>query len=141
MQAGLGAQGGRGHPGTTSERCSAETQGPEPVDGNRFSSGLAQLAEVRTGLGVEGVDASVAEVANEQCAAQSAEAGRCQRKPPRGVQDAARDQPTNEGTVGGEYVHEPVAPTGDVVTQGGVLLGVGDVELAGEFLNVERRVA
>ena len=53
----------------------------------------------------------------------------------------AGDQPLHEGPVVGEYVDESVTGPGYVVMQGVVLLGVAHVELAGQFLHVERAVA
>ena len=88
----------------------------------------AQLARAGAGGRVVGVDVAVAEVADEQVAAEPAEAARRQRQAPRRVERAPGDQPPDERAVIGEHVHEPVAPPGDVVVQRGVLLGERHVQ-------------
>src|SRR3954449_4783069 len=55
----------------------AEAQRPQPVDDDRVSVAVAQLAETPTGHRVEGVDATVAEVADEQGTAEPTEVRRC----------------------------------------------------------------
>src|SRR5580765_7419224 len=68
----------------------AERDAPEPVDLQRLVLCIAQSAKRRAGLEVIGVDAAITEVADEQAAAETAEAGRCQCHAPRRVELAAR---------------------------------------------------
>src|SRR5207249_812443 len=54
----------------------AERDRPKAVDGDRTVVGAAQLAEELAGRGVHGVDAAVAEVADQEVAAEAAEVRR-----------------------------------------------------------------
>ena len=122
----------------------AEADAPEPVDDDRRSSSVAQLA----GLGEvpirrlgECVDASVAEVADEEVAARLTEAGGCPGKSPRCVEVAAAcDTPEQvPRRVVGIDVSQPVPV--DLVVPVGVLLCVGDEDLTAEGLDSEWREA
>ena len=65
---------------------------------------------------------------------------RGQGEPPGRVQRAPGDQPADQRAVAGEDVHESVARPGHVIFAACVLLGIGHVELAREFRDVEWRV-
>src|SRR5581483_7492147 len=118
----------------------AETQAPQAVDDGRPAVDPAQLAQVRAGDRVVGVDVAIAEVTDEQRSAEPAEAGRGQSEPPWRVQRAPGGQPAQERAVVGEDVHESVTRAGHVIFAVGVWLRIGHVELAREFRDVERRV-
>src|SRR6266700_7321351 len=119
----------------------AEAQAPQTVDDDRAPVLLPQLAETRTGVRVVDVDVTVAEVPDQQVAAELTESGRCQREPPWRVQRATGDQTLDQSAVVGEDIHETVTRPGHVIMQNGILLGVGDVQLAPDFLDTERPVA
>ena len=132
--------------GVAAAAAVADLQRPQPVDLDGLAVGVVQVAQGGAGRGVEGVDAAVAEVAHQQVAAEGPEARRRQRQAPRRVERAARDQallPAGQArrAVQVEHVDEAVALAGHVVVLVGVLLGVGDIDLAAQDLHVERGVA
>ncbi len=87
---------------------------------------------------VVGVDAAVAEVADEDVAAEGAEGGRRERHRPGRVELAAADEPLQQVAVGREDVDEAVAGPCVVVVLAGALLGEGDVEVAADVVDPER---
>ena len=92
-------------------------------------------------LDVVGVDLAVAEVADQQGVAEAAEPARRLHEAPGGVEPApARDAVQQEAAPRVD-VDEPEAGAGDLILGGRVLLGVGDVQLPADVLDVERRVA
>ena len=103
---------------------------------------VAELAEEGAGREVVGVDRAVAEVADEQRVVELAVALQGgPGHPPGGVELALAGEPLEQVPLGVEDVDEAVARAGDVVVLGGVLLGVGDVEVAVDGLDAERGVA
>ncbi|HWP33028.1 MAG TPA: hypothetical protein VNL97_04700, partial [Solirubrobacterales bacterium] len=72
---------------------------------------------------VVGVDAAVAEVADQDVAAEGAEGRRGECHGPGGVEHSAADEPLEQVTVRGEDVYEPVAGVRDVVVLARALLG------------------
>ena len=126
----------------------ADLQRPQPVDLNRLAVGVLQLAQEVAGGGVEGVDAAVAEVAHSSrvAGARPPKLAGAMASPHGESSGAARDQAhlaagQARRAVQVEDVDEAVAGPGHVVVLVGVLLGVGDVDLAAEDLDVERGVA
>ena len=87
--------------------------------------------------------AAVAEVPDEEIAAEDAEVGRGEREPPRRVQRrillAAVDDTRDELAVGGELVHVGLAGHRHVVLLRGVLLRVRHEDVSAERLDPERR--
>src|SRR5262245_61697876 len=83
---------------------------------------------------------TIAEIADEQVSAEGAEAGRSDGDAPRRVQLPARRHALEEMAARVENVHEPQTLAGHrAAVPCGVLLRVGDVQLAAEVLNVEWR--
>src|SRR5260370_39855000 len=72
--------------GVTASAPIADPQAPQPVDHDRLSVGIGQLAEEIAGAGVERVDVAVAEIADQYVAAKPAEARRSQRHAPRRIE-------------------------------------------------------
>src|SRR5690242_16192242 len=89
--------------------------------------------------GPERVDPAVAEVPDEQVVAEPAPAVGRPGEPPRGVQRAARCHATVERAVRAEGTDDPEPGAVDLVTVGPAQR-VGDVDLAVEGLDAERRV-
>ena len=89
----------------------AERQRPEPLDGDGVALGVGELAEEGAGAWVEGVDAPVAEVADQQGVAERAEPGRRRGQTPGGVQRALRGESAQENPAGVEDIDEAVSVT------------------------------
>src|SRR5205807_7718849 len=103
------------------------------LEDQRLAVGVLELAEELTGLRVKGANVAVAEVADQQVAAEVAEAGRREggadgrvergECPSRG---RPRGKTLQEVPAGVELVDEAVAWPGHIVVLGGILFGVGD---------------
>ncbi len=91
--------------------------------------------------GVEGVNAAVAEVADEQVVAEAPEVDGCQGQPPGRVELALGSDAADQVTGGVEGVHEAVTLARHIVVPVRVLQRVGHVDGAAEVLDPERRVA
>src|SRR5947209_5289327 len=87
----------------------SEAEPPEPVDCDWAAAGTAELALERAACRVVGVDVAVAEVADEDVAAEGAEGRRRERDRPGRVEPAAADEPLEQVAVGREDVDEAVA--------------------------------
>src|SRR5204863_7986065 len=95
----------------------------------------------------EGADGAVAAIAHQQHGvvvrgSDRGESSRRNRQAPGRIELAARDQAhlaagQSRRAVEVEYVHETVALASHVVVLGGVLLGIADVDLAVQKLDVE----
>src|SRR6266516_3596331 len=120
----------------------AEADRPEAGDRDGRAVGVPQGAAEGAGGRVVGVDAPVAEVADQQIAAEGAEAaaGRHLKAPGR-VQDATRGDPREEVAAGVEGVDEAEARPVDLILVPRALLGPGDVDRAAEVLDAEGPVA
>src|SRR5207237_10641870 len=92
-------------------------QGPQPVgdDGLAVLVGDRALEVEAAALMLEGVDAPVAEVADEQIAAEAAERVRRDGQATGRVQRPARRDAADEAAVAIELVDEAVTGAGDVV--------------------------
>src|SRR3954471_10925465 len=125
----------------------AERDRPETVERDRCAVGSTQLTLVDplgAALGVR-ADTTVAEVPDEEIAAEGSEVGRGERESPwrveRRVLLAAVDDVCDELAVRGELVYVRLARERHVVMSGSVLLGVGHEDVASESLDPERREA
>ena len=137
--------------GVAAAAAVADLQRPQPVDLDRLAVGVLQLSQEAAGGGVEGVDAAVAEVAHQQDrvvvrALTPAKLGGAMARPhgeSSGPREIRRTLPPARPGVPSRLntSTKPWCWSGHVVVLGGVLLGVGDVDLAVEDLHVERGVA
>src|SRR6266571_7757252 len=96
----------------------AELERPESVDRQRFPICAAQLAsvfELPVWQLFVGVDLPVAEVADEEIAAEAAEVRRGKRKPPRRVELSVLRDTGEQIAVHVVDVHEPTPLSGDLV--------------------------
>src|SRR2546429_1563104 len=121
----------------------AEAEAPETIDRHRFAVGRAQLTAVReraVSLRRVRVDRPVAEVADEQVAAEAAKVRRRHRKSPGSVQLPARGDAGDEGPVSLELVDEAEALSSHLVIAS-ALLRVGDEQMAADVLDPEGAVA
>src|SRR5450432_3939625 len=73
---------------------------PQAVDRDRLAGGITNDAEVAAVRPVVRVDVSVAEVANEQRAAELTEPRRCDGHAPRRIERATGDEPPVQPAVG-----------------------------------------
>src|SRR5262249_49707435 len=103
------------------------------VEDQRLAVRVLELTQEAAGLQLKDVDTAVAEVADQQVAAELAEAVRGDRHAPGRIergQGAARCRPRGEAleevAAGVELIDEAVAGTFDVVVLFGVLLGVSN---------------
>src|SRR5438105_8327613 len=124
----------------------AELQRPQAVDPERRPRGGVELAALlRLALAlrareVEGVDRAVAEVADEQVAAERPEACRGQRETPRRVQAPARGDPPEQRARGVVRIDEAMASAGHVIVRGGVLQRVRHIDRPPDALDAKWRV-
>src|SRR5207244_8960925 len=122
----------------------AELERPQTVDRQHAPSLRAQLPtrlELPGRLPLEGRDLAVAEVADEEIAAEAAEARRSEREAPRRVQLPVGRHPAEQRAARVELVDEAETLAGDVVVAVGVLLRIGHEDVAADVLDPERRVA
>jgi hypothetical protein len=110
----------------------AEGEPPQPRDGDRPAALVAERAEEGAGRRFEGVDAAVADVADEQGDADRAEAGGRQGEPPGRVERAAGGEAAQQRAAAVVDVHEAVT------RETGGPADVGDVEQVVDILDVER---
>src|SRR2546428_6160355 len=107
--------------------AAAEGDCPEAVDGDRRPvGGVERAAALELALpgelsGVEGVDAAVAVVADEQVAAEETEVGRREGEPPRRGELALGSDAPEQVAGGVRGVHRPLAPAGGI---GGLVRGL-----------------
>ena len=137
--------------GVAAAAAVADLERPQPVDLDRLAVGVLELAQRRSGGGVEGVDAARC----RSCPPATPGRWRALRpaKPdgaianPHGESSGPRETRRTasagqaRGAVQVEDVDEAAVRAGHVVVLGGVLPGVGDVDLAVQDLDVERGVA
>src|SRR5581483_6856607 len=112
-----------------------------PVDADGLVLVAEHGAREAAGNRVERVDPPVAEVADEEIAAEGTEARWRLGQAPWGIQETTRSQSLHEQPVRREDVDEPATGTGHVIVLRGVLQGVGHVEQAVDLLDPEWRVA
>src|SRR6187431_3366221 len=91
-------------------------------------------------LEVEGVDPSVAEVADQQVAAEPAELCWCEREPPGRVERTAGRHAGEKRPRGIEHAHDAEAGAGHLLFRLLVLLAIGHKDAAVDVLDAERRV-
>src|SRR6266699_3252957 len=115
----------------------AGNRSPHALDGDRAAV-VSQLAEELAGRGVEGVDPAVAEVSDQDVAAEGSEGGRRQRHRPRGVEPILAGEPLQQVAVRREDVDKAIAWPGVVIVFGRVLFGEGDVQVAADVVDAER---
>src|SRR4030095_6500099 len=139
----VGAGGEEQRVGRAGVATVAEADAPQAVDFDRLMvSALHNAVLFPAVLAlVERVDPAVAEVADQQIAAELAEVRRRHGKAPRGIQPAPRGDAAVEGPVSAEpvYVAKPFARQ-LLVRLGRVLLRVREEDLTADGLDPERRV-
>ena len=118
----------------------AELQRPQSVDHQSPAGSGAQLpgrCERAAGPPPESVDPAVAEVADQQVAAEATEGARCTSDAPGRIQLAAASDPGEQPAVAVEGIDEAEPRPVDVVLAFRVLLSEGDEDAASNSLNPE----
>src|SRR5438132_1187243 len=116
----------------------AERQAPEPGDLDCLVVCVCEGAEEFPRVRIEGVDLAVAEVANQQVVAEFAKARRSHRQAPGRVELSVRDQATDQRARRVVDIHKSVAGAGEIIVFVRLLLGIADVKLAAQIVDVER---
>src|SRR6266567_7415216 len=101
--------------GATAGASVADPQTPQPVNQDHLSLGIDDRAEELTGTGIESVDATVAEVADQNRAGKLAEARRSLRQAPRRIEMPVLGESRNHLTAEIKSIHEAVRMASDVV--------------------------
>ena len=86
-----------------------EIQGPQAIHHDGIAHGVGQGPEEGAGMGVEGIDDAVAEIADQQRVAELAEMFRRLDHAPGGIEGAVRHEPAHEAPALSEHVHETIA--------------------------------
>src|SRR6266849_1510431 len=120
--------------------AAAQRQGPQAVDRQRLAVAAVELVDEVPAL-VEGVDPAVAEIADQDVAAEAAEGEGGARHGPGRIEVPVAGEAPQQVAVGVEHIDEAAARAGDVVVLLRVLLGIGHEEIAVEVLDAERREA
>src|SRR5579884_737197 len=87
----------------------AEGDTPQAVNCDRIVVEVFKLTQESLGVGVEGIDAPIAEVADEQIVAESAKIAGSQGQTPGRVERALRGEVICQTAIGVKYVNETVA--------------------------------
>src|SRR6266853_138346 len=125
--------------GARAEPAVAEPQSPEAGDVDWRAGFALELPAEGPGAQAEGVDAAVAEIADQQLAGEIAEAGRGGRQPPGRIQGAAGGDSPEQVPIQVIGIDKSEAWTGLVIVLVRLLHGGGHVEHAVEILDVEGR--
>src|SRR4030095_16278211 len=139
----VGAGGEEQRVGRAGVATVAEADAPQAVDFDRLMVGALHNAVLFPAVLalVERVDPAVAEVADQQIAAELAEVRRRHGKAPRGIQLALRGDAAVEGPVSAEHAYVAKAFARQLLVRlGRVLLRVRDEDLTADGLDPERRV-
>src|SRR6202140_4231180 len=87
----------------------AEHDGPQPLDEDRLPLGVAHLAKKPAAVRIEGVDMAVAEISDQDGAAQFTEITRRECHAPGRVELAMLSESLAQLTIGLEHVHDAMA--------------------------------
>src|SRR5437773_3946082 len=115
----------------------SEDQPPESGNYQWPAAWLEHLPEKRSRADVEGIDTAIAEVSGQQSATKLTEVRRSYGHAPRRIQCSLRSEPPYQHAAGIEHIDEPIPWSSHVIVHVGVLLGIGNVQLSPDILNVE----
>src|SRR5499427_5652942 len=105
-----------------------ECQAPQAVNRDRVVISAAELTEEPTGKSIEGVDATIAEITDQQCTTERAEIGGSESHAPGRVKRPVRSEAAAQVAIGVEDIHEPIARACYIIVMFRVLQGKGDIE-------------
>src|SRR2546430_17729104 len=100
---------------SSTRRRGGKAQSPQAVNSDRAAARAAELALELAGRRVIGIDPAVAEVADQDVAAEGPEGRRGKRHRPRGVELSSADEPLEQVAVRSEHVDESVTGLGGVI--------------------------
>src|SRR6185312_6934704 len=107
----------------------------------RIALGVAQHTKKAVGLYIERIDSAIAKVSHQQRVAEGPETGWCECNAPWRIEHSFGRHPVDEMAVGIEHIDEAQSSAFHVILAVGVLLCVGDVQIAVDVLNPEWREA
>src|SRR5262245_5073395 len=122
--------------GGTAGASVADVKGPQPVDQDRLSLGVDDLAEELARVRIEGVDTTVPEIADQNVAGKLAEARRSLHHTPRRIEMVARGESREHVTSEIKRVHKSAAVSGNAVTLRRVRTRIGAEETPALYGNV-----
>jgi hypothetical protein len=124
----------------TGVAAATECQSPQAVDSQWIAVRILQLIDERAVI-VEDIDSAIAEVANQDFAAEAAECKRCARDSPGRVERPSAGEAAQQVAVCIEYIDESVTVACNIVVLLIVLLRIGDEKVAIDVRDAKRRVA
>src|SRR5438105_1533932 len=96
--------------------CSiTELQGPQAINRDGIACPATELAEEGTVVRIDGIDATVTEIADQQVITESAKISGGESQAPGRVEPAVRNEASDQITVGVEDVDKPMSRTRYVV--------------------------
>src|SRR5262249_45874853 len=119
----------------------AETESPQTIDSDRITARSSHHALKLAGFEVVGGDLAASEIAYQELLAKFPEVAGRLRDGPRSIEPIAMLEACHQRAVHREAIHVSESGSGNVISLGRVLHGVGDEDRAGHVLHVERREA
>src|SRR5262249_38762373 len=117
--------------------AAAQGQCPQPVDNDRLAVAVSECTP-EIPVRIECIYLPIAEIADEDIAAESTKGERSPRNTPRRIQWSAAREALEQISIGVVDVDEAIARTSYVVVLFRVLEGIGDEEIAVDVLDPER---
>jgi hypothetical protein len=124
----------------------AEAQPPKSMDCDWIAATIRQLSEEGARDRIEGVNAAIAKIADQEVTPELAESGRRERHAPWGIQRSLRGKTAEQVAVQVELIDKSMSRAGDVIVPVRVLQRVSDKQYpAGvwpdDVLDIEWRIA
>ncbi len=122
-------------------RIVTKAQCPQVVNRNGIVCLVSELTEKLASIQIIRIDATIAEIADQQGITEQAKISGGEGQAPGRVEPAVQNEALDQISAGVEDVDKPMGRTRHVVVLGRVLQGKGDVEIAINGLDAERSVA
>ncbi len=119
----------------------AKQQSPQAINNYGVAILVGEVTEKGTGIGIERIDVSIAEISDQQVMTEYAKGTTCKSQAPWRVQLPLCYQPLDEMAIGIEDIDEPTAQTRDITILLCILFGIRDIELAADSIDAKRRVS
>src|SRR5207248_4601532 len=119
----------------------AKHQSPQAINNDGMAKLVGEVTEKGTGIGVERIDVSIAEISDQQVMTEHAKGTTCESQAPWRVQLSLCYQSLDEMAIGIEDIDEPMAQTRDITILLCILFGIRDIELAADGIDAKRRVS
>ncbi len=121
-------------------RIVAKGQSPQVINRNGIVGLVSELAEKLAGIQIKRIDATVAEIADQQGITEQPKISGGEGQAPGRVEPAVQNKLPDQISVGVEDVDKPMGRTRHVVVMGRILEGIGDIEVATKVLDAEGSV-